>query len=53
MIDSSEIAIISAAVLAYLDSEGIDTSGLDETRLRVIIGAAITRYIETEHTVTV
>jgi hypothetical protein len=45
-----EIAIISAAVLAYLESEGVNISFLDETRLRTIIAAALASYLETEST---
>ncbi|QNT76588.1 hypothetical protein [Dehalogenimonas etheniformans] len=53
MMNHSEIAIISAAVLAYLESEGMNVATLDETRLRAIITVALASYLETESTVSV
>jgi hypothetical protein len=53
MMNSPEIAIISTAVVAYLESEGVDVTTLDETRLRSIIAAALVSYLETESTVSV
>jgi hypothetical protein len=50
MMNQPEIAIISAAVLAYLESEGVNVSSLDETRLKAIIAAALASYLETEST---
>lgn len=50
MMNRPEIAIISAAVLAYLESEGIQTVALDTTKLRAIIASAIASYLETEST---
>jgi hypothetical protein len=48
-----EIAIISAAVLAYLESEGINVATIDEAKLRAIITAALASYLETESTVSI
>ena len=53
MMNCHEIAIISAAVLAYLESEGVNVASLDETRLKAVIAAAIASYLEAETTATV
>jgi hypothetical protein len=53
MMNYPEIAIISAAVLAYLESEGVNVASLDETRLKAIIAAAMASYLEAETTATV
>jgi len=50
MMNYPEIAIISAAILAYIESEGFSVAALDETRLRAIIAAALASYLETEST---
>jgi len=50
MMNYPEIAIMSAAVLAYLESEGMNVALLDETKLKAIIAAALTSYLESEST---
>ena len=53
MMNYPEIAIISAAILAYLESEGGSVSFGDETRLKTLIAAAVAAYLDTESTVSV
>ncbi|WP_186007579.1 hypothetical protein [Dehalogenimonas alkenigignens] len=53
MMNYPEIAIISAAVLAYLESEGISAPPPDMTRLKTLIAAAVAAYLQTESTASV
>ncbi len=48
MPNTKEIAIISAAILAYFESEGSGVPVLDETRLRALIAAAVAAYLDTD-----
>ncbi|MEL7562371.1 MAG: hypothetical protein AAGU24_04510 [Dehalogenimonas sp.] len=53
MMNYPEIAIICAAVLAYLESEGINAPPPDMTRLKALIAAAVAAYLQTESTASV
>ena len=53
MMNYPEIGIISAAVLAYLESEGVNVAALDDNRLKAIIAAAVASYLEAESTAVV
>jgi hypothetical protein len=48
MMNHPELAIISAAVLAYLESEHVSTAAFDEPRFRALITAAVVAYMDSE-----
>ena len=53
MMNYPEIAIISAAIVAYLESEGDNISPIDGTRLKALIAAAVAAFLDIEQTATV
>jgi len=53
MMNYPEIAIISAAVLAYLESERVSMAAFDEPRFKTLIAAAVAAYMDSESTASV